>query len=464
MLTIFWIAAEISAFSDEGDFVKMSEFNDHQDGQFNQPYGNQQQQNYMPQDYQPHIEQVQQVQLAQSAQSGVANAAAETDADNSRKTTGLILGIVGCVAAVALVSFISIMAYRAITGDGSTVRSRKYSDFSLNEGETPQTDTSIKNGDTELTAAQIAAKVRPSIVGVTTNDNVSYDSAESGEGSGIIVDSDGYIITNSHVIGNSKKYDVSVTIQDGTTYKAKVMGYDERSDLAVLKIEAKGLSACEFGDSTKLVPGDYVVAIGNPGGLQFAGSVTDGIVSGIDRIIDTTDMDSTSAMRYIQTNAVVNPGNSGGALVNVYGQVVGVNTSKISAPYYEAMSFAIPSSTVREVIADLIDYGYVQGRVKLGITCLTIPNTYEKQGIPAGLQIKEINSDSDLNGKAQPYDIITHCDGKRVETLSQLQDVMFEKKPGDTIRLKLYRPASSLNPSKEYTVTVKLLEDTGSSD
>ena len=378
--------------------------------------------------------------------------------------TRLILGIVGCVVAVALVSAISIVAYRAATGDSSTVRSRRYSDFSLNQGETPQTDTSIKSGDTELTAAQIAAKVRPSIVGVITNDNVSYNSVGSGEGSGIIVDSDGYIITNSHVIGDSKKYDISVITEDGTAYEAKVLGYDTRSDLAVLKIDAKGLTACEFGDSTKLVPGDYVVAIGNPGGLQFAGSVTDGIVSGINRIIDSSDTDSTSAMRYIQTNAVVNPGNSGGALVNVYGQVVGVNTSKISADYYEAMSFAVPSSTVEEVIDDLIDYGYVQGRVKLGITCVTIPSTYESQGIPAGLQIYEINSESDMNGKVQPYDIITHCDGKRVTTLLQLQDVMFEKKPGDTIKLGLYRPARASEASKEYTVTVKLLEDTGSTE
>lgn len=426
----------------------LNDLNNEQEGQFQQPYDNQQ----PTQAYQQAYPQPQAVQPV--AQPTAANAGG--------KKSKLILGIVGGIVAVALVSVISIAAYKSIAGGGSgTVRSSKYSDFSLNEGETPKTDTTIKSSDTELTAAQIAAKVRPSIVGVVTTDNVSYNSAESGEGSGIIVDSDGYIITNSHVIGDSKKYDISVITEDGTTYEAKVLGYDTRSDLAVLKIDAKGLPACEFGDSTQLVPGDYVVAIGNPGGLQFAGSVTDGIVSGINRIIDSADADSTSAMRYIQTNAVINPGNSGGALVNVYGQVVGVNTSKISATYYEAMSFAVPSSTVKEVITDLMDYGYVQGRVKLGITCVTIPSTYESQGIPAGLQIYEISSESDVNGKAQPYDIITHCDGTRVTTLSQLQDIMFQKKPGDTIELKLYRPASASESSKEYTITVKLLEDTG---
>lgn len=376
----------------------------------------------------------------------------------------IVLAVVGCIAAVAVVSVISILAYKSIAGSGSSVRSDKYSDFSLNEAESPQTDTTVRSSDTPLNAAQIAAKVRPSIVGVVTSDNVSYNSAESGEGSGIIVDSDGYIITNSHVIGDSKKYDVSVITEDGKTYEAQVLGYDTRSDLAVLKVDAKGLPAAEIGDSTKLVPGDYVVAIGNPGGLQFAGSVTDGIVSGINRIIDSSDSDSTSAMRYIQTNAVINPGNSGGALVNAYGQVVGVNTSKISATYYEAMSFAVPSSTVKEVITDLMDYGYVQGRVKLGITCTTISGAYENQGIPAGLQIYEISSESDMNGKAQPYDIITHCDGTRVKTLSQLQDIMFQKKPGDTIQLQLYRPASASQASKEYNITVKLLEDRGSAE
>lgn len=434
----------------------MNNLNNEEQGQFQQPDNNQ-----PTQAYRPPTQQVQQIQPTYPQQPQAVQPVAQTNAPTSdNKKFKLILGIVGGIVAVALVSVISIAAYKAVAGSGSG----KYSDFSLNQAETPQTDTTIKSSDTELTAAQIAAKVRPSIVGVITNDNVSYNSAESGEGSGIIVDSDGYIITNSHVIGDSKKYDVSVITEDGTTYEAKVLGYDTRSDLAVLKIDAKGLPACEFGDSTKLVPGDYVVAIGNPGGVQFAGSVTDGIVSGINRIIDTADADSTSAMRYIQTNAVINPGNSGGALVNAYGQVVGVNTSKISAEYYEAMSFAVPSSTVQEVIYDLIDYGYVQGRVKLGITCVTIPSTYESQGIPAGLQIYEISSESDINGKAQPYDIITHCDGTRVTTLSQLQDIMFEKKPGDTIELKLYRPASATESSKEYTITVKLLEDTGAAE
>ena len=330
--------------------------------------------------------------------------------------------------------------------------------------ESPQTDTTITGNEEQLTPAQVAAKVRPSIVSVITKENVNGELQENGEGSGIILRSDGYIVTNSHVIGDSKKYNVSVITSDGTTYEATVIGYDTRSDLAVLKINAKDLPACELGDSSKLVLGDYVIAIGNPGGVQFAGSITDGIVSGIDRIIDTTDMESTSAMRYIQTNAAINPGNSGGALVNMYGQVIGVNTSKISADGYEGMGFASPSVTVKEVVDDLINYGYVQGRVKLGITCTTISSAYESQGIPAGLQIYSIDAESDLNGKAQVYDIITHCDGKRIEALSQLQDIIFEKKAGDTIELTLYRPSTSKTTGSSYTVKIKLLEDTGTEE
>ena len=169
-------------------------------------------------------------------------------------------------------------------------------------------------------------------------------------------------------------------------------------------------------------------------------------------------------MLYIQTDAAINPGNSGGALVNMYGQVIGVNTAKIAASGYEGMGFAIPSVKVKEIVTDLINYGYVEGRVKLGITCVTISSAYEAQGIPAGLQIYDINSDSDLNGKAQKYDIITHCDGNRIMELSQLQDILITKKPGDTITLTIYRPATTMSNSQTFDITVKLLKDTGATD
>ena len=413
--------------------------------------------------YAPAAQPVQPMQMQKAETQAVQPTPTGGASTRKRKNGALIVGIVACLAVAALIGFVSITAYRLVTGTNSGSGTKnQYSDFGFNEVETPETDTTVKGSDTILTPAQVAAKVRPSIVSVITVDNVNYNSSESGEGSGIIVDSKGYIVTNSHVIGDSKQYNVTVITSDGTDYDATVIGYDTRSDLAVLKINATGLPECEWGDSTKLVLGDYVIAIGNPGGVQFAGSVTSGIVSGVDRIIDSSDSDSTSAMRYIQTDAAINPGNSGGALVNMYGQVIGINTSKISATGYEGMGFAIPSATAKDVVTDLIGYGYVQGRVKLGITCVTISSAYESQGIPAGLQIYDISSDSDMNGKAQKYDIITHCDGKRITNLSQLQDIMFEKNPGDTVKLKLYRPAGTKSASSEYEITVTLHEDTGS--
>ena len=405
--------------------------------------------------------------MQQTQQSGVQYPYQQTQ---QKKSGGkLAVAIVAVILSTALIGFGGLALFRAGvnstgTGSGSGSSGSGASAFAFNEVETPKTDTTVTASGDLLTPAQVAAKVRPSIVSVVTVDNLSYMSQNSGEGSGIIIGSDGYIVTNSHVIGDSSKYDVSVITSDGTTYTAKVVGYDMRSDLAVLKIDATGLPECELGDSSQLVLGDYVVAIGNPGGRQFAGSVTLGIVSGVDRIIDTDDTESTSAMRYIQTDAAINPGNSGGALVNMYGQVIGINTSKISATGYEGMGFAIPSSTVKEIVSDLIQYGYVEGRVKLGITCTELSSAYESQGIPAGLQIYDVSSESDMNGKAQRYDIITHCDGKRITALSQLQDILAEKKPGDTVTLTIYRPATTTSPSSKFDITVTLLKDTGATD
>ena len=192
------------------------------------------------------------------------------------------VAIVAVVMAALLIGLGGIALFRTVFGsirsDSGSAKSDETA-FSFNEVETPKTDTTVTADGELLTPAQVAAKVRPSIVSVITVDNVNYMNSNSGEGSGIILRSDGYIVTNSHVIGDSSKYDVSVITSDGKTYDAKVVGYDVRSDLAVLKIDATGLPECELGDSSQLVLGDYVIAIGNPGGRQFAGSVTMGIVS-----------------------------------------------------------------------------------------------------------------------------------------------------------------------------------------
>ena len=180
----------------------------------------------------------------------------------------------------------------------------------------------------------------------------------AGEGSGIIFSEDGYIVTNAHVVDGATS--LKAILSDGTTYEAELVGSDTLTDLAVLKIDATGLQAAEFGSSEDLRVADQVMAIGNPGGYQLNSSVTIGYVSALNRAISNSSTGYT--MEYIQTDAAINPGNSGGALVNQYGQVVGINSAKISATGYEGLGFAIPAETAQPVISDLIEYGYVKDR------------------------------------------------------------------------------------------------------
>lgn len=329
--------------------------------------------------------------------------------------------------------------------------------------ESPQTDlTTIPFEGELLTSAQVSEKVRKSVVSVITyNPTVLGQSA--GQGSGIIYSEDGYIVTNSHVISNTKNISVVVVLSTGEEYDATVLGFDERTDIAVLKIDATGLPAAEFGESDKLVTGDEVIAIGNPYGEVLAGSITKGIVSGIDRVIDTTTSYS-SDMKYIQTDAAINPGNSGGALVNMYGQVIGINTAKVGGEDYEGLGFAIPISTVQPIVSDLTAYGYVTGRVKLGIGCNEIGSTAAQYyGVPAGLLLQTIDADSDLNGKVSIGDIITGINGTEIESLTELQDILRTKKAGETVSLSIYRPASRTTAAKTFEVSVKVIADTGES-
>ena len=375
------------------------------------------------------------------------------DRGNSRRRSGKgkkVLTALAIIALAALVSVASCAAYLSAIGYGPG----KAHNYTVNQVKTEAPATSVANANAEeMTTPQVIQNVLPSVVGVNVETMMG-----AGSGSGIIFSDDGYIVTNQHVIDGAMS--VKVKLSDATEYDATIVGQDARTDLAVLKINAQNLPAATIGDSDQLVQGEGVLVIGNPLGETLSGSTTQGIISALGREIEIDG----KIMHYIQTDAAINPGNSGGALVNAYGQVIGVNTSKIAATYYEAMCFAVPSSVAKTVADDLVQYGYVQGRVKLGISCQVIPSTYESRGLPAGLQIVEVSSESNLNGKVQAYDIITHCDGKRVKTLSQLQDIMFEKKPGDTITLTLTRPATPSQKAKEYKVSVRLLEDRGSAE
>ena len=258
-------------------------------------------------------------------------------------------------------------------------------------------------------------------------------------GTGIIMSEDGYVITNHHVIESAQA--VSVLTADSREYTASIIGSDETSDLAVLKIEAEGLQAAEFGDSSVLQVGDSVAAIGDPLGTALRGTMTDGIVSAINR--DLTVNDRT--MSLIQTNAALNNGNSGGPLINCYGQVVGVNAVKLSSYYSQAtvegLGFAIPISTAKPIIDELIQNGYVAGRPAIGISGEQLPAAARVYyGLPEGVYVTYVAPDSGAwEAGVRKGDIITAISGTAVSSVDALNTVKNRYSAGDTITLTIYR-------------------------
>ena len=312
----------------------------------------------------------------------------------------------------------------------------------------------------EKSAQSAYEKVSDSTVAILTfEDKISSEENAKGQGTGIIVSSDGYIVTNSHVIGDSKTtYKYQIINNDGKKYTANVVGYDTRTDLAVLKIKGKDLKPVHFVKKSHLQVGEDIIAVGNPGGLDFQNSLTKGIVSAKDRTLD----DST--VSYIQTDAAVNPGNSGGPLCNLYGEVIGITTAKINSATYEGMGFAIPTDTVETVVNNIIKYGYVENRVRLGIVGVAVDETASTAlGIPQGILITEIADDGSFaNSSANPKNIITKVDGTRVKTFNQVYSVLAKHKVGDKINVEICKVDSS-NPSnsKTATINVTLVADKG---
>ena len=283
----------------------------------------------------------------------------------------------------------------------------------------------------------IAEKVTPSVVGVKTFGTAytywgqRIPNQELGSGSGIIYSEDGYIITNYHVIENATS--VMITLSDGTEYDARIIGSDASSDLAVLKVEAENLPEAELGDSSALQIGELVVAIGNP--LGYENTVTDGIVSGLNRQL-TDYIDSATL---IQTNATINSGNSGGALVNSKGKVVGINSAKLVASNAEGMGFALSINEVRPIVEEIISKGHVS-RPYLGVSINSQyqvdAETAERYEIPMGIQIAEVA----VHGPAeraglQAGDIIYKVDDTLIQSFDDLSDIIDESKAGDKLRI-----------------------------
>lgn len=307
----------------------------------------------------------------------------------------------------------------------------------------------ISNTDSNFgklgTYSDVAAKVASSVVEIRT-ETVSTSSIFSqyiteGAGSGVVITSDGYIITNNHVIEGAST--VTVSMNDGTAYPAEVIGSDAESDLAVLKIDATDLTPAVVGDSSKLVVGEEVIAIGNPLG-SLGGTVTNGIISALARqvTIDGTEM------TLLQTNAAVNPGNSGGGLFNLAGELVGIVNAKSSGSGIEGLGFAIPSSIASQVVEQLINYGYVRGRVSLGISYMDISDSYTAMMYRVntlGVYILE----SEYNDELKIGDRVTAVDGTEVTYGSDIKAILKDHKVGDKITLTVVRDGKYVDVEME---------------
>lgn len=317
------------------------------------------------------------------------------------------------------------------------------------------TTSSSSGSDQGLTGEEVYEKVSPSVVSV-----VASNLATSGQssGSGVIMSADGYVITNHHVIDGAQQ--VKVVLSDGMQYNASVVGSDEQTDLAVLKIAAEGktFTPAEFGDSSKIKAGEKAFAIGSPGGVQLANTITTGSISAISRDITIDDR----VMTLIQTDASINPGNSGGALINKYGQVIGITSAKLSSTggingtAYEGLGFAIPIDSAKEIIDELIQHGYVSGRPAIGVTGYNISEqTAQYNNVPQGVLITAVDTNSDAAKQGlQANDIITGVEGKTITTMDEINTAKKDLKAGDKLKLTIYR----MSTGKTMNITITLAD------
>ena len=300
----------------------------------------------------------------------------------------------------------------------------------------PATPASEDEADGALSLQEIYNKCIGSVVSITA-------SAQSGKssGTGIVLSADGYLITNHHVIENAQV--IAVQTSDDRQFQASIIGSDEASDLAVLKVDATDLQPAEFGDSGKLAVGDRVVAISDPLGAQLRGTMTSGIVSAINRDLEVNDR----TMTLIQTDAALNNGNSGGPLINCYGQVIGINTMKLRSYYSttaEGLGFAIPMAVAKPILEELMENGYVAGRPAIGISYDTLPLAFRiYYNLPEGVYISAVYDGSDAQAKGVAAgDIITAVNGTRVTSIDELNRVKNQFTAGDSITLTLYNGGS----------------------
>lgn len=353
-------------------------------------------------------------------------------------------------------------ASAGITGILSYLNLTPASEGGVSGGTTKNISISVDENAGSVAEA-VSAKAGESVVGIrTTTSVISFfggNQEATGSGSGVVYSKDGYIITNYHVVegavtsANASKIEVFVGNAKSKSYAASVVGYNISSDLAVLKINAKNLSPVEFGDSSKLKVGQQAITIGAPGGLEFMGSVTSGVISGLNRVVS-----SNSSVSLIQTDAAINPGNSGGALLDTSGKLIGINSSKIVAEEFEGMGFAIPSNKVSEIVKKIISKENSPDPY-IGIT---VSERYTAQilnyyGYPAGAVVLSVydGSPADQAG-IKRGDIITEFDGKEITEYNLLNEYLKECDPGQTVNMKVYRSGNI------YDVKINVAADSSS--
>ncbi len=375
----------------------------------------------------------------------------------------LVLGFSTGVAGIGYFLSVNDIDIRSIF-DGQ--ESREDGSSANDSQDTPKNEiinrVEIIESETASPVEAIAEKVIPSIVGIRitypyTNYFFGFQNEGIGEGSGIIISEDGYIVTNNHVIENAvmentnRKYDsasINVYVNDetDTPYEAEIIGRDIVTDLALLKIDASGLTPVEIGDSGNLKVGELAVAVGNPGGMMYMGSVTSGIISGLNReIYDTTaDANNEERLNLIQTDAAINPGNSGGALVNSEGKLIGINTLKIVSTGYEGLGFAIPVNKAMEIVDELRESGFVsRGKPNIGVSISTEYNEEAagEAGYPEGALIVRVGPFTPAEEAGlKEGDIITKVNGVRIKTFDDLAAEKNKYEPGEEITMTVFRP------------------------
>ncbi len=306
----------------------------------------------------------------------------------------------------------------------------------------------------EYTPSQVYAIINKSVVGI-----VVYNAAgKSATASGVVYSEDGYIITNDHIYSNIPAPQFRIYTFDGKEYDAKYVAGDTRSDLAVLKINSNGFYPATFGNSEEIVIGESVAAVGRPSTAQYESSITTGTVSLTERRISIT---SSYSSKFIQTDAAINPGSSGGALLNMYGQVIGITSSKASSEDIDRVGFAIPTTTVKRVVESLIKTGKVADRARLGISYTAVDSLTAKMNnlSSTGLLIQSVTEDSDLYGKVTAgEDMIIQVNGNDIKDDTVVLDIIDSSKPGDVLTFTILTKSGS-----KKTITASLLVDPGSS-